>query len=123
MHASPFEEEVDFEAALLDEELRTQLQNLKKSLDEAIVSAQARLNTAKAAQVELQNHENAQTWQEQDQQLVEQATAECQEAQQSHASKIGAISANLETDRQNRVTSKICLSRSLNKSSLMIFLV
>ncbi|CAH6816654.1 Exonuclease SbcC [Vibrio chagasii] len=102
LHASPFEEEVDFEAALLDEELRTQLQNLRKSLDEAIVSAQARLNTAKAAQVELQNHENAQTWQEQDQQLVEQATAECQEAQQSHASKIGAISANLETDRQNR---------------------
>ncbi|WP_434565660.1 AAA family ATPase [Vibrio chagasii] len=102
LQASPFEGEVDFEAALLDEEVHTKLQNLKKSLDEAIVSAQARLNTAKAAQVELQNHENAQTWQEQDQQQVEQATADCQEAQQSHASKIGAISANLETDRQNR---------------------
>ncbi|WP_299142363.1 AAA family ATPase [uncultured Vibrio sp.] len=102
LQASPFEAEVDFEAALLDEEVRTQLQNLKKSLDEAIVSAQARLNTAKATQVELQNHDNAQAWQEQDQQQVEEAATECQNAQQSHATKIGAISANLETDRQNR---------------------
>lgn len=102
LQASPFEAEVEFEAALLDEEVRTQLQNLKKSLDEAIVSAQARLNTAKATQVELQNHDNAQIWQEQDQQQVEEATTECQNAQQSHATKIGAISANLETDRQNR---------------------
>lgn len=102
LESSPFEAEADFEEALLDEEVRIQLQNLKKSLDEAIVSAQARLNTAKAAQIELQNYENAQQWQEQDQQQVEEATSECQNAQQSHASKIGAISANLETDRQNR---------------------
>ena len=102
LQASPFEAEIDFEAALLDEEVRTQLQNLKKSLDEAIVSAQARLNTAKASQVELQNHDNAHAWQALDQQQVEEATTECQNAQQSHATKIGAISANLETDRQNR---------------------
>jgi DNA repair protein SbcC/Rad50 len=102
LKTSPFEDEANFEAALLDEEVRTQLQSLKKSLDEAIVSAQARLNTAKATQVELQNHENAKAWQEQDQQQVEEATTECQNAQQSHATKIGAISANLETDSQNR---------------------
>ncbi|MEZ8608201.1 AAA family ATPase [Vibrio sp. 10N.239.311.G01] len=102
LKTSPFEDEANFEAALLDEEVRTQLQSLKKSLDEAIVSAQARLNAAKATQVDLLNHENAKAWQEQDQQQVEEATTECQNAQQSHATKIGAISANLETDSQNR---------------------
>ncbi|UWZ98848.1 AAA family ATPase [Vibrio splendidus] len=102
LKTSPFEDEANFEAALLDEEVRTQLQSLKKSLDEAIVSAQVRLSTAKATQVELQNHANAETWQEQNQQQVEEATTECQNAQQSHATKIGAISANLETDSQNR---------------------
>ncbi|MEC7307261.1 SbcC/MukB-like Walker B domain-containing protein [Vibrio crassostreae] len=102
LKTSPFEDEANFEAALLDEEVRTQLQSLKKSLDEAVISAQARLNTAKATQVELQNHANAKAWQEQDQQQVELATTEYQNAQQSHATKIGAISANLETDNQNR---------------------
>ncbi|MFA0678032.1 hypothetical protein AB4567_27280, partial [Vibrio sp. 10N.222.51.A6] len=48
------------------------------------------------------NHENAKAWQEQNQQQVEEATTECQNEQQSHATKIGAISANLETDSQNR---------------------
>ncbi|MEZ9044629.1 AAA family ATPase [Vibrio cyclitrophicus] len=102
MKASPFESEADFEAALLDEEVRTQLQILKKTLEEAIVSAQARLNSAKANRVELQAHEKAETWSALPQNEVELATAQCQNEQQQHATQIGAISANLETDRQNR---------------------
>ncbi|MFA0521463.1 hypothetical protein AB4501_31390, partial [Vibrio sp. 10N.222.55.E8] len=80
----------------------TQLKSLKKRLEEAIVSAQARLSSAKANKVELLSHEKATTWSALPQSEVELATAEGQNEQQNHATQIGAISANLETDRQNR---------------------
>ncbi|KWU01462.1 exonuclease SbcC [Vibrio toranzoniae] len=100
--SSPFATDADFESSLLDEALTAQLRSLKKTLDEAIVSAQARLNSTKANRSELQDHEKAATWSTTPQSEVEQATVEYQNKRQSHASQIGAISANLETDRQNR---------------------
>ncbi|MFA0193531.1 AAA family ATPase [Vibrio artabrorum] len=100
--SSPFANDADFESALLDETVITQLKSLKKRLEEAIVSAQARLSSAKANKVELLSHEKATTWSALPQSEVELATAEGQNEQQNHATQIGAISANLETDRQNR---------------------
>ncbi|WP_135458482.1 SbcC/MukB-like Walker B domain-containing protein [Vibrio echinoideorum] len=100
--SSPFATDAEFESSLLDEALTVQLQSLKKTLEEAIVSAQARLNSAKANRAELQAHEKAETWSALPQNEVELATAQCQNEQQQHATQIGAISANLETDRQNR---------------------
>ncbi|MFA0144885.1 SbcC/MukB-like Walker B domain-containing protein [Vibrio lentus] len=99
---SPFATEDEFESALLDEAVTVQLQSLKKTLEEAMVSAQARLNSAKANLVELKGHDKAEAWQQLPLQEVEQAVTDCSNAQQSHATQIGAISANLETDRQNR---------------------
>lgn len=99
---SPFATEDEFESALLDEAVTVQLQSLKKTLEVAMVSAQARLNSAKANLVELKGHDKAKAWQQLPLQEVEQAVTDCSNAQQSHATKIGAISANLETDRQNR---------------------
>ena len=102
LSASPFESETEFEQALLDEQLRADLVALKQRLDNAIVSSSAKLKAAKQSVEELLEHANAAKWQEVEIEQVEQQVSDCQQQQQSTASQIGAINANLEMDKKNR---------------------
>lgn len=100
--ASPFESETDFEQALLDEQLRADLVTLKQRLDNAIVSSSAKLKAAMQSVDELLENVNATKWQQLEIEQVEQQVSDCQQQQQSTASQIGAINANLEMDKKNR---------------------
>jgi len=100
--ASPFESETEFEQALLDEQLRAELVALKQRLDNAIVSSSAKLKAAKQSVDELLENVNATKWQQLEIEQVEQQVSDCQQQQQSTASQIGAINANLEMDKKNR---------------------
>ena len=97
-----FESETEFEHALLDEQLRADLVALKQRLDNAIVSSSAKLKAAKQNVDDLLEHANATKWQEVEIEQVEQQVFDCQQQQQSTASQIGAINANLEMDKKNR---------------------
>jgi exonuclease SbcC len=100
--ASPFESEGEFEQALLDEQVRIGLVELKQKLDNAIVSSSAKLKAAKQSVEELLVNANAEQWHQIEIEEVEQQVADCQQQQQATASQIGAINANLEMDRKNR---------------------
>lgn len=102
LSASPFESETEFEQALLDEQLRADLVALKQRLDNAIVSSSAKLKAAKQSVDELLENANAAKWQEVEIEQVEQQVSDCQQQQQTTASQIGAINANLEMDKKNR---------------------
>lgn len=102
LSASPFESETEFEQALLDEQLRSDLVALKQRLDNAIVSSSAKLKAAKQSVDELLENANAARWQELEIDQVEQQASDCQQQQQTTASQIGAINANLEMDKKNR---------------------
>ena len=63
LSASPFDDERDFSAALLNDDERKRLVSLEKTLVEKHSQAQLRLSNAEEALNKLLSHENAKSWQ------------------------------------------------------------
>ncbi|MEH6711406.1 MAG: AAA family ATPase [Paraglaciecola polaris] len=97
---SPFATQDAFEAALLDEETRRSLEQLKQQLDDAHARAQALLEQAQAQVTTLLSAANAEQWQQTSMQDVTNTLEALTQQQQALTKREGEISHALSSDQQ-----------------------
>ena len=100
LQASPFADQQAFEAALLDEATRVQLQTLKQTLDDNLAKSQALLEQANSQVSTLLAHHNAAQWQQQSRDEVNEALKALTEEQHEANKREGEISQALNFDKQ-----------------------
>ncbi|MDO6841344.1 AAA family ATPase [Paraglaciecola chathamensis] len=100
LQASPFTDQQAFEAALLDDTTREQLQTLKQTLDDNIAKSGALLEQAQTQVNALLAHSNAALWQQQTLDKVNETLSILTDAQHNANKREGEITQALNFDKQ-----------------------
>lgn len=100
--ASPFNDQAEFEAALLNEEQRMQLVELQQSLNTQLARAKAFVEQADQQLQQIQQQEKVAVWQQTDQQTVEQHHQALMTVIEQQTLRLGEIKHAIDSDKARR---------------------